>query len=216
LDLTRGGHAGHGRNPHAGEPFDDDEATIAAALADVCVPALLCSLVHMTGDPSWIRERPLPLLPSSADYQCGLPPEVLADIRRRALDAVVAYRDGGCEPVSLAPEVLLEIMSFLARKPLDDRLAGFFMEDMQFEGADSRAIDWGDEIPDEVKAGAPVIVIGCGEVGPARRHPPVAGRAPLHDHREERRTGRHLVGEPVSGGACRRRQSPVLLLLRAG
>src|SRR5438132_1995446 len=38
----------------------------------VCVPALLCSLVHMTGDPSWIRERPLPQLASSSDYQCGL------------------------------------------------------------------------------------------------------------------------------------------------
>jgi 4-hydroxyacetophenone monooxygenase len=36
---------------------------------------------------------------------------------------------------------------------------------MQFEGADARAIDWGDEIPDDVKAGAPVIVIGCGESG---------------------------------------------------
>ena len=43
------------RNPHAGEPFTDDDATIAAALEDVSVPALLCSLVHMTGDPSWIR-----------------------------------------------------------------------------------------------------------------------------------------------------------------
>ena len=43
------------RNPHAGEPFTDDDAAIAAALEDVCVPALLCSLVHLTGDPSWIR-----------------------------------------------------------------------------------------------------------------------------------------------------------------
>ena len=41
------------RNPHAGEPFLDDDEAIAAALEDVSVPALLCSLVHMTGDPSW-------------------------------------------------------------------------------------------------------------------------------------------------------------------
>jgi len=43
------------RNPHAGEPFTDDDATIEAMLQDVSVPALLCSLVHMTGDPEWVR-----------------------------------------------------------------------------------------------------------------------------------------------------------------
>jgi 4-hydroxyacetophenone monooxygenase len=43
------------RNPHAGLPFDDDDATIAAALEDVSIPALMCSMVHMTGDPSWVR-----------------------------------------------------------------------------------------------------------------------------------------------------------------
>src|SRR5262245_38500996 len=47
------------RNPHVGEPFADDDATIAIMLEDVSVPVLLCSLVHMTGDPSWIRERSL-------------------------------------------------------------------------------------------------------------------------------------------------------------
>ena len=40
------------RNPHAGEPFSDGDAAIAAALDDVAIPALLCSLVHMTGDVS--------------------------------------------------------------------------------------------------------------------------------------------------------------------
>ncbi len=43
------------RNPYAGEPFDEGEAAVAAVLSDVSVPALLCSLVHMIGDPQWIR-----------------------------------------------------------------------------------------------------------------------------------------------------------------
>ena len=43
------------RNPHAGEPFTDSDSMIAGALEDCSIPALLCSLVHMTGDPSWIR-----------------------------------------------------------------------------------------------------------------------------------------------------------------
>ena len=153
------------RSPHAGEPFVEDDAAIAEVLDDVSVPALLCSLVHMTGDPLWIRDRHLRVLPSSSDYQCGLSAEEQADIRRRALPVIAAYRDAGCEPVPLPDELLLEMMSFLALKPLEGRIASMMFEDMQFAGADSRAIAWGDEITAETKAGSPVVVIGAGESG---------------------------------------------------
>src|SRR5437867_8588797 len=85
-------HQTEARNPHAGVAFDDDDAAIAAALHDVNVPALLCSLVHMTGDPSWIPEQRLPKLAAATDYQCGLTGEQQADIRRRALPVIAAYR----------------------------------------------------------------------------------------------------------------------------
>ena len=45
------------RNPHAGTPFDDDDATIARVLDDVSIPALMCSMVHITGDPSMDPRR---------------------------------------------------------------------------------------------------------------------------------------------------------------
>ncbi len=86
------------RNPHAGEPFTADDATIAAALEDVSAPALLCSLVHMTGDPSWIRGDIVPRYSQSLDVQSGIPAEERADLARRALPVIAAYRDGGCVP----------------------------------------------------------------------------------------------------------------------
>ena len=147
------------RNPHAGVPFTDDDAAIAAVLEDVNVPALLCSLVHMTGDPSWIRQRSLPVLASAADYQCGLSDADRAGIRRRAVPVIAAYRDGGFQPYDLSRDVLLEMMSFLAGKPLEGRIVAMLFEDMQFDGADSRAIGWSDEIPDDVKAEAHVVVV---------------------------------------------------------
>jgi 4-hydroxyacetophenone monooxygenase len=153
------------RNPHAGEPFTDDDVTIAAALEDVSVPALLCSLVHITGDASWIRERPLPQLGFSSDFQSGLSADARADIRRRAVPEIAAYRNGGCEPRPVSRELLLEMMSFLACRPLEGRIVSMLVEDMQFDGSDSRAIAWGDEIPAHVKAQSPVVVIGCGESG---------------------------------------------------
>ena len=40
-----------------------------------------------------------------------------------------------------------------------------FLEDLHLDGADAGAITWGDEIPDDVRADAHVVVIGCGESG---------------------------------------------------
>jgi len=146
-------------------PFDDDDDTIAAALEDVSVPALLCSLVHLSGDPSWIRGSVRPRVAMSNEIQGGIPDDELADVRRRALPAIAAYRDGGCEPHRLDREFLAEMMAFLAGGPLEGPKLPMFFEDMQFDGADSRAVSWGNEVSAEAKAASPVIVIGCGESG---------------------------------------------------
>ena len=53
-------------------------------------------------------------------------------------------------------------------------------------------------------------------VGPARRHSSPRGRDPLHDHRQERRPRRHLVGELVPRRPRRCGQSLLLLLIRTG
>src|SRR4051794_3710725 len=132
--VTTQGRVTAARNPHAGVPFDEDRSTIAEALEDVCVPALLCSMVHMTGDPSWVRGRTLPQLSSSADYQCGLTAAEQEEIRGQALEVITAYCEGGFEPVPLSTDVHLEMMSFLARKPMEGRMASLFLEDMQFDG----------------------------------------------------------------------------------
>jgi len=153
------------RNPHAGLPFDDDDETVAAMLEDVSVPALLCSLVHMTGDPSWIRDDLQPRIVTSFEFQGGMSDEQQAEARRLALPAVLAYRDAGCQPHELSADVVRELMSFLATKPVGDDLAPMFLEDLHLDGADSGAITWGDEIPDDVKADSPVVVIGAGESG---------------------------------------------------
>ena len=153
------------RTPHDGHPFDDDDAAVAAALEDVSIPVLLCSLVHMTGDPSWIRGPYRPSVASSSEFQGGLTQEELAEARRRALPVIAAYRDGGCIPRTLEPDVLQELMEFLAGRPLDGSKLAMFFEDMQFDGADGRAVSWGPEVPDDVKATTHVVVVGCGESG---------------------------------------------------
>ncbi|MFN8027159.1 MAG: NAD(P)/FAD-dependent oxidoreductase [Acidimicrobiia bacterium] len=154
------------RNPHAGLPFTDDDATIARALEDVSVPALLCSLVHLTGDPSWIRGDLRPTLSMLNEYQGGFTEEQLADARARALPAIAAFRDGGCVlPPPPSPELIEEMMAFLATAPVDPAHVPMFTEDLHLDGADHSAVTWGDEIPAAVRADAHVVVIGAGEAG---------------------------------------------------
>jgi 4-hydroxyacetophenone monooxygenase len=153
------------RNPHAGEPFTTSDDAIAAALGDVSVPALLCSLVHMTGDPSWIRGSLKPPLANSLDFQSGMAPETLAEVRRLAVPVIASYRDGGCEPHQLSRELLQEMMEVLGCRPVEGSLQGMFFDDLQFDGADSNAVSWGQEVAAEVRDASPVIVIGCGESG---------------------------------------------------
>ena len=155
-----------GRNPHAGEPFTDDDAAIEKALEDVSIPALLCSLVHMTGDLSWIRDPEIrPQASVLNDYQSGMPDELRAEARRRALPAIAKYRDGGCVPYVPPPEVVEEMMDFLACAAVDRAAAPMFIDDLHLDGADSGRIEWGDEISDDAKRTSHVVVIGCGESG---------------------------------------------------
>jgi 4-hydroxyacetophenone monooxygenase len=152
-------------NPHAGAPFSDDDAVIAEQLEAVSTPALLCSLVHMTGDPSWIRGDLRPQVSTPMDVQSGMTHEMRAEVRRSALPALAAYRDDGCTPAPLPAGLAREMMEFLACRPVDDAAGVMFEEDLQLDGADPRAITWGDEITPAVKADAHVVVIGCGESG---------------------------------------------------
>ena len=175
------------RNPHAGEPFTDDDATIAAALEDVSVPALLCSLVHMTGDPSWIRGDIRPRIATLDDYQGGIPADEQAEVRRRALPAIAAYRDAGCAPHDLSRDVLLEMMAFLALPagrgpPRADVLRGPAVRRRR-QPRDRRGAT---RSPTTCKAASPVVVDRLRRVGHPRGHPP--RRRPGCRSRSSRRT----------------------------
>ncbi|HEY4332942.1 MAG TPA: NAD(P)/FAD-dependent oxidoreductase [Ilumatobacteraceae bacterium] len=153
------------RNPHAGEPFTDDDSAIAAALEDVSIPALLCSLVHMTGDASWVRGELRPQGAMINEHQGYMSAEARAEVRRRAVPAIAAYRDSGCVPFIPDAALAHEMMSFLAAAPVDDGVVEMFLDDLHLDGADSGAITWRDELTVEQRTAAHTVVIGCGESG---------------------------------------------------
>ena len=152
------------RNPHAGLPITDDDATIASALEDVSIPTLMLSMVHMTGDAEIIRGELRPQGLFLNEVQGYMSEEDKAEVRRRALDVIRAYRDGGSVPAPPpSPELIREMMSWLVCQDVPEAYVPMLLEEMELDGVDARevalSVDQGD------RADFPVVVVGCGQSG---------------------------------------------------
>ena len=154
------------RSRYAGTIITDDDATIAAALADVSIPTLLLSMVHMSGDASLLDG---PLRPAGVylnEVQGFMSPDDQAAVRAMALEVISAYRDGGSAlPPPPDAATIQKMMSFLVAEDIADEYVPMMLEELEFDGHDARDLGWGDTIPDTAKQGFPVVVIGCGMSG---------------------------------------------------
>ena len=151
---------------HHGLPITDDDSTIAAALEDVSVPVLMCSMVHLTGDPIWIRSDIQSAGIFLNEYQGFMPEEMKAVARDRALAAIVEFRDGGCVlPAPPTADLLREMMEYLGVGPVPDDAVQMFLEDLELVQAPSPASTLAREVPADRRSATPVVVIGCGEAG---------------------------------------------------
>src|SRR6201993_641663 len=100
------------RSRYAGHPFTTPTDEIAAALEDVSIPTLLLSLVHISGDPRYIRDfKPMGIFLN--EVQGFMSEEDKARARAVALPVIVDYRDRGCpEPAPLSLELIREMMDW--------------------------------------------------------------------------------------------------------
>ena len=91
------------RSLYSGRPFTTSTPEIATALEDVSVPTLLLSLVHITGDPRFIRDfKQMGIFLN--EVQGFMSEEDKARARAEALSVITEYRDRGCpEPPPLTP-----------------------------------------------------------------------------------------------------------------
>lgn len=136
------------------------DAEIAAALEQVSIPTLLLSLVHITGDPRYIREFNQAGLFLN-EVQGFMSEEDKARAREVALPVIADYRDRGCPvPDPLPAEVVREMMDWAACEPVDDDNVPLMLEELDLEGVDPRRPRTLENTGD-----FSVIVIGCGESG---------------------------------------------------
>jgi 4-hydroxyacetophenone monooxygenase len=99
-------------------PIQENDDFIKRMVEDAELPALMMTLAHLTGDLSLIREEfrpPLKAMPTGAEAQGGMSPEIQAKARAAAVDAIIAYRDLGCpEPAKLSANEFRDVLAFLA------------------------------------------------------------------------------------------------------
>ncbi len=153
------------RNIHAGIPFTDDDAAIAAALENLSIPTLMLSMLHMTGDPEIIRGELKPQGLFLNEVQGYMSEEDKAEVRRLALKVICDYRDGGCKlPPPPGPELIQEMMTWLVCAEVPEEYIPMVLEEMELDGIDARQVDFSG-LSEKARADFPVVVIGCGQSG---------------------------------------------------
>jgi len=146
------------------EPITESDAFLAEALECASVPALICSMVHVTGDPSWLRGPVRPKPPVGGELQGYLSAEEQRQIRAQALEVFKAFRDGGCKlPAPLGDELIAEMMSFVAGETIPAEYLPMMLEELALRG-DARDVGW-DQVPPAARQRFRVLVIGAGMSG---------------------------------------------------
>ena len=148
------------------QPITDDDATIEAALVEANIPALMCALVHLTGDASLVRGDIRPDNSFLGDAQGGIPEDVQAEMRARALEALKAWRDGdGKLPPTPDEDTIGDMMNFIIGEDLGNEYVEFLQSELALKGEDPYGQPMLDKIPADKRAKFHVLVIGSGMSG---------------------------------------------------
>lgn len=148
------------------QPITEDDAAIALALEDANIPALMCALVHLTGDASIIRGDIRPSDDFFADTNAGIEPDQQAEIRALALDALKDYRDrGGSLPPTPDSALIREMMDFVTGQTLPESYERFLETELALEGQDPYWQPGIEELPKADRDAFHVVVVGAGMSG---------------------------------------------------
>ena len=140
--------------------------TIDEALAQAHLPALLMSLVHLTGDAGLLTPERRPIYDMLADPALGgFSAAIQSDIRERARTAIEAHLAGAPLPPPPSPETVQRMMDWIAGADIPAQYAPFLTDELQLTGFDTKAPDWSAPNLRAAAKSMKAIVIGAGMSG---------------------------------------------------
>jgi 4-hydroxyacetophenone monooxygenase len=146
--------------------MSDKTVSMDEAMAEAHLPALVASLVHMTGDASLVGRDRWPVYEPFGDSRAaGFSPERQAEIRSRAKEALEAHLAGAPLPPPPGPALIRQIMDFVAGAEIPARYAPFLTEELGLSGDDEKRPDWSAPELKAAASGMPVVVVGAGMSG---------------------------------------------------
>lgn len=149
----------------AGLPFTDEDASLVRHIADLSVPTLMLSMVHMAGEMSVLDGLPRPAGIYLNEVQGFMSDEDQQLVRDRALTVISSYRDGGCVlRGSLSADLIHEMMNLLVVQEVPDEYVPLLLEELGLDAPDSREVAL-EGISADKRSAFNVVVIGAGMSG---------------------------------------------------
>ena len=143
-----------------------DEATLDAAMAEAHLPALLASLVHLTGDTSLLTPETRATYVLMADNKTGGYAQEVQDIlKARAKAAIKAHLAGAPMPPPLPQAVIRKLMDQVAGADIPDHYAPFLLDELMLDGRSTKTPDWSSPKLSAAARRLKVVVIGAGMSG---------------------------------------------------
>ncbi len=146
-------------------PIRDDDPSIARAISDAHLPSLIAATVQLTGDASLVRGDIKPVYDFFGDGQGALTPEQQGRAREAALAALCRYRDSGQKAPPPGPELVRELMNFVAGAEIPERYLPFLEEELALHGGDVKAAARRAPVPDAARKEFHVLIVGAGMSG---------------------------------------------------
>jgi len=136
-------------------------------LQEAHLPALLMSVIHLTGDASLLEQYPRPVYDFFADSRAaGYTPEQQDKLRNAARTAIEAYLKGDRKlPAPPDADTAMKMMNFIVGVDIPAHYTPFLMEELALEGVDAKYPQWdGPKVSDRKKA-MHVVIVGAGMSG---------------------------------------------------
>lgn len=138
---------------------------IRACLEHAHVPALMCVLVHLTGDIELLRGEIRPHVVPMGNPNLSIPEEAKSKIVDLAFDVITKYRDGKVSGQSFDSCHIPEMTNFITGEDLADEYSEFALAELAINGKGAYEVEGFDSIPQATREQFKVAIVGAGMSG---------------------------------------------------